>query len=210
MARAGMSNLISQLRAMCSAGSADTTLAGVTYWTDDQLQTELDATQVYRTGVALVPVEIFESGTWRWYDYLIPDTVGAAIEEAGTGSPFKIKDSTGATVSASGYSVNYRARRITFTADQQNQPRYLDVAYYNLNLAAASVWNQKAAFVAANFDFETDNQNLKSSQEYRQCKDMAKYYRGKAGVKVGRFVRSDENTFLKPTWNGIPIEDSNR
>jgi tRNA splicing ligase len=42
MARAGMSDLIAELRGMTDAGTADYTVGTVSYWSDDHLQTELD------------------------------------------------------------------------------------------------------------------------------------------------------------------------
>ena len=38
MARAGMANLITEMRVLCQAGTADYSVAGVAYFSDDQIQ----------------------------------------------------------------------------------------------------------------------------------------------------------------------------
>ena len=45
MAREGMAQLLLDLRRETYAGTADHTVAGVAYWTDDQLQAQLDRTR---------------------------------------------------------------------------------------------------------------------------------------------------------------------
>jgi hypothetical protein len=120
-----------------------------------------------------------------------------------------IKDSAGATISASGYAVNYDAKRVTFTANQNGQPRYIDLNTYNIYRAAANVWLQKAAFVSPNYDFKTDNHDLKASQEYEMCMKQAERFAKLAGSSIGRFVRVDENGDLYATWNGEIVQPSN-
>ena len=134
-ARAGMSNLIKALRAATAVGTSDYTINSVSYWTDDQLQEMLDRYQEQHVHINLTPKPMY-TGDWEYYDYLIPQ--GRNFEESGTDSGWAVRNSAGGTVT--GYTVNYPARKITFTADQAGKAYYLDCRTYNLQLAAADVW----------------------------------------------------------------------
>lgn len=51
------------------------------------------------------------------------------------------------------------------------------VPTYDLNAAAADIWEEKAAALAADFDFSADGASYTRSQKYQQAKDMAAHYR---------------------------------
>lgn len=191
-ARAGMATLISDLRQKSNAGTADYTLAGVAYWTDTQLQTELDKQQQQWFHERLDSQPVLIDGTYTYYDYCVPDYMLGGLEENAAASGWCVRDSAGGSVNASSYSVNYQARRVTFSANQQGSVYYLDARTYNVNAAAAAVWRMKASAVASNVDWQSDNHRVSSSQEAANCLRMADYYDQQAGARVGRFVRSDE------------------
>lgn len=50
---------------------------------------------------------------------------------------------------------------------------------WDLNLAAADVWEEKAATVAANFDFAADGGDYKRSQAYAQALQQARNFRAR-------------------------------
>lgn len=50
---------------------------------------------------------------------------------------------------------------------------------YDLNSAAADVWEQKAAAAAADYDYSADGANLHRSQVYQQCQRQASLYRSR-------------------------------
>lgn len=50
---------------------------------------------------------------------------------------------------------------------------------WDLNQAAADVWEEKAAAVAANFDFAADGGDYKRSQAYAQAMQQARNFRAK-------------------------------
>lgn len=206
-----MAEPIKRLRLLTNAGTADFSPNGVSYWTDDQLQAELDRTQLYITQVELLPVPIMVTGSFQYKDYLIPDIIGLDLERVASDSPWSVKDSAGATIGTALYTVNYDSRRLTFTTDQQNQPRYLDVCSYNLNLASAQVWEEKASLVARRIDWKTDGHDIKASQEIDHCLKMAKRFRIKAGAgaSVGKFVRTDENPVHSQRLWGEDVQLSN-
>lgn len=53
------------------------------------------------------------------------------------------------------------------------------VANYNLNAAAADIWEEKAAAVAGQFDFSADGGSYKTSQISTQYLNMAQVYRSR-------------------------------
>lgn len=53
------------------------------------------------------------------------------------------------------------------------------IAVYNLNLAAADIWEEKAAAVASKFDFGPSGSSFKQSQLSTQYLKMAETYRNR-------------------------------
>lgn len=196
-ARAGMANMIALLRAACNAGTADYVIGGVTFWTDDQLQAELDRTQRTYHQVYCEPVPVYNNiggvGRWQWYDYAIPYQIGTYIEEGfSADSGWAIKTSQGATIDPSNYSVDYEAKKITFNTDHMGTVIFLDAQGYNLNRAAARVWQKKASYFSTRVDWSTDNTRISASGAYQQAKNMAEYYDGLAGPLGSTLYRTDE------------------
>jgi hypothetical protein len=66
------------------------------------------------------------------------------------------------------------------------------VAVYNLNLAAADVWTEKAAAVAANPDFTAWGSAFRQSQVHAQYLVMAKEYREKR-IRSARGLPNDDS-----------------
>ena len=175
-ARTGMDTLILTLRGMVSAGTADYTIAGVSYWSDDQLQTALDRHRLdfYQAELANVPQ--VESGNVTTYKvYRAP----YRNLEGGT-AYFKLVTLLGAEAGTADYTADYSNGVVTFTADQAGTAWYLTGRAYDLNATAADVWRMKAAQAAAAFDFSTDNHSLKRSQLSVQALQMAEYYEKQA------------------------------
>jgi len=50
---------------------------------------------------------------------------------------------------------------------------------WDINQAAADVWEEKAAAVAANFDFAADGGDYKRSQAYAQAMQTARFFRAR-------------------------------
>lgn len=61
-----------------------------------------------------------------------------------------------------------------FSPDQDNW-----TATYDLNAAAADVWEEKAGGRADKFDFAADGGNYTRSQQYEQCMKQARYFRSR-------------------------------
>lgn len=198
MARAGMANLILELRRRTLAGSADVTIGATTYWSDDQLQGVLDTYRQTWRQITLSAIPRRVGTGYTYTEYPIPSAL-EWIEENQTDSGWQLLDNAGGT--APSYTVNYYAHMITFAADTANLSYWLDCRTYDLNQAAADVWESKASFASTNVTWQSDNHRIEASQEYRHCMDMAKKWRGKAGLLVGKMVRSDEVVGWHDDWN---------
>lgn len=193
-ARTGMSSIITDVRAMVNAGTADYTVGAVAYWTDDQIQAVLDQ---YRedqreplrleeqyTGGSVIYKEFYFSSPW--VERLESGTVAWRVETSDAGTVAGTAD----------YAVNYSARNITFNADQAGTAWYLYRRTFDVNRAAAHIWRQKASYYANAYDVSTDNHSLKRSQLVAQARDMVKYYEREAQRQNpggARFVRVDSN-----------------
>lgn len=189
-ARAGMASLILELRGMCSVGTADYSVAGVPYWSDDQLQQQLDRRRETYLRVPLEPEPVYVDGSYQYFAYEIEDEIGRHFEQASTDGAFVVRNSSGGT--ATGYTVNYEAGEITFTADQANAVYYLDCRVYDIRRVAADVWEWKAGHAADRVDFQSDNHKFSLSDEFDHCMGLAKSFRKQAGVVTSTFVREDE------------------
>ena len=53
---------------------------------------------------------------------------------------------------------------------------------YDINAAAADVWQEKAAAITEDFDFSADGASYQRSQKYQHALEMAAYYRRKRSM----------------------------
>lgn len=83
------------------------------------------------------------------------------------------------------------------------------IATYNLSAVSAEIWENKAAELALRFDFSADGGTYTRSQEYQQAMSMAKYYRGRSGIKTITLVKSpEEHPKDYVSWIGnLPEQD---
>ena len=190
VAREGLSQLIEDTRLNCEIGTADYTINSVTYWTDDQIERELDR---QRRDVRMEPLMMereYSNGTVEYRDYYwrYPH-----VEEFGTADPeiFHLEDSNGSVIAPNDYTVNYEAQHIRFSADQVGSVRYLTYRAYDLNRVAATIWKKKAGHVAGRIDVQTDNHNIKGSQLRQQYMKMAAQFMSASKPKTVTMVRSD-------------------
>lgn len=190
-ARTTMAELITLLRGYAEAGSADYTVAGGTYWTDDQLQQTLDG---HRTDVYRNPLQVratYNNGTAQYFDYY---TDLRNLERADGGTVWRVEDSSGSLIGTANYTVNYDAGHLRFSSDQQGTAYWLTARVYDIDRAAADVWRRKAAHVAnSGFDWKTDNHEVKRSQLRAQYLAMADSFAGQAQPSVNAWTRDDLN-----------------
>jgi hypothetical protein len=192
-ARAGMSYMITELRGMTEAGTAEYTIGSTAYWTDDQLQVILDSKRqdVVFQPLTSYPVQI-GGGSISYQDYR--SSYGYLEETTGGTAVMYLQDSTGATVGTANYTADYRRGQFQFSANQAGTAYYMTARSYDLNAAAGEVWRRKAAHYApTSFDFSTDNHSISRSQVYQHCNEMSQYFTAMSGdgISTISMVRSD-------------------
>ncbi len=199
MARAGMADLITELRGLCEAGTAEYTIVGsggtATYWDDTQLQNILDVNRkdIIFEQLKMYPYQI-SGGSISYTDYR--SSYGYYESTTGGTSIFYVQDSTGANVGTATYTPDYRRGQIVFGSNQAGTVYYLTGRSYDLDAAAAEIWRRKAAHYApSSFDFSTDNHSVSRSQVYKHCLEMASFFEGKSAnaVETVSMFRSDLN-----------------
>ncbi len=182
MSRTGMTPLIDELRRRCDAGTAD--------YPDDALQTVLDGYRHVhvRRPLLSVPTQLGGSAITNDYYWSSPGWVEGL--ESGS-AVWRIEDSAGSVVGTASYTVESRAGHLRFADNTGGSAYYLTFRAYDLDRAAADIWETKAATVADRFDVSTDNHDLKRSQIVQHYREMAASYRRRAPAATAERVRDD-------------------
>ena len=192
-ARTTMANLITELRGMTEAGTADYTISASLYWSDDQIQDILD---IHRDDIRFQQLQALPNtttgGTLLYYDY---KAQAGYLEATNGGTAVTyLQDSTGATLGTALWTADYRRGMFSFNSTTNGTVIYLTSRAYDLNAAAADVWRRKAAHVApTSFDFTTDNHSISRSQVYAHSLEMADYFENKSqgAITTVQMFRSD-------------------
>jgi hypothetical protein len=176
MARSGMSALIEELRGMTEAGTSEYTVGTTLYWSDNAMQDVLDN---HRDDLYFQPMQVtpFQGagGTLNYLNYSLPS--GALEQTTGGTSVFYVQDSAGNVQGTALWSMDYRRGVLTFANNTLGTAFYATGRTYDLNAAAAEVWNKKAAHYApTTFDFSTDNHSIKRSLVYDHAIAQAKFF----------------------------------
>jgi len=189
-ARATMADTILALRRLGAAGTVDYTLAGETWWSDEQLQIVLDRRSMdVRDEHLTAAREVDASGTAVWFDY--ESQYGVFETTDGGTAIFLLRDSTGTRAGAADWTADYDNGRVTFAETTGGTAYYLTGRSFDLNAAAADLWDTKAAHVSDRFDFAADGAQFKVSQMVEQYGRQARIYRSRARANVRAFVRAD-------------------
>lgn len=195
-ARAGMADLITELRGLTEAGANDYTIANNVYWTDRQLQDILDRRVTKFDFEPMMMVPARASGGYTYTDYYI-GRKWIEQEAAGT-TIFKIQDYNGSAIGTALYSIDYNVGKITFATDQGSPIAYMvTCSCYDINAAAADVWRKKSSHYASAYDFSTDNHSVKREQLYTHALKQVDYFLGLSNDGVGsiQLERADD-----PGW----------
>lgn len=189
-ARAGLVDLLTELRTLGNVGSNDYKVDGFPQFTDGRLQDILDMYREDHFRVEMEPVESYSGGTVVYLDYY----TGAGYLEKTTGgtSIFRLEDVSGSAIGTASYTMDYLRGKLTFGSDTGGSTYFWNGRSYDMNRAAAEIWRRKASYYAGKFDFSTDNHNVKMSSVYKQCLQMADYFDSKAGkAETVTLYRSD-------------------
>jgi hypothetical protein len=175
MARTGMTDIITQLRSLTEAGTAEYSLGTLTYWSDDHLEDVLDTHRLDIDDYMLLQNPRYESGTLVYKEYR------SIFEWIESGTVTYLQGGSHTAVSTADYSVDYQRGVVTFTANQSGSTYYLYGRTYDLYGAAADIWRRKASHVAQAIDFSTDNHSVKRSHLAKTYLEMAGYYASRSG-----------------------------
>ncbi len=88
-------------------------------------------------------------------------------------------------------------------------PNLVWIPGYDLNAAAAEIWDDKAALVAGNFDFSADGGKFEKKQVYDNYREQAKYYRMRRAPKSVRVFPQKDTTATEERfpWIGNLAEE---
>lgn len=181
--RATMTNLISTLRGMTNAGTADYSIRLTSYWSNDQLQQILDrySTPVRDELLNAIPA-MSTGGTSVYFDY---QSKGRFFENSDAGTArFVVKDVGGTVAGTALWGADYERGLVTFVSNTAGSAYYLTGFTYDVYAAAADVWYQKAAQASDKIDFSTDGHNIKRSHLASMAYKMAQKYEAMAGVSI--------------------------
>jgi hypothetical protein len=177
-ARAGLSDLITNLRTMCAAGTVD--------WTDDQIQTVLDRHRAEINNRFVQPVpRVITGGAISYYDYYI----GVGNLESGTA--LAVENGQGQAYGTALYSVDAVRGIVNFPSGTGGSIVAVTGRAYDVNGAAADLWRVKAAAYASSYDFSTDNHRMSRSQLIKNCFNMAALYEEMAPSTNHKIDRDD-------------------
>jgi hypothetical protein len=182
-ARAGMSDLITSVRGMASAGTADYTINGQAYWTDDQLQAALDRRRLDIKRIYAQPIYQTSGGSTTVTEYHI------GYKDLEGGTALEVRDGVGTAYGTALYSVDAVRGVVYFAANNNGSAVVVTGRHFDLAACAADIWRQKAASVAFAYDVSTDNHRLTRSQMFEACNRMAQFYDGMTepnAIGVGR------------------------
>lgn len=178
-----MSDLVTRVRGLIGDPSGDTET-----FTDDDIEQALDSHVAILEREMLVFPDRYENGAYTYgFAYL-----DAGDLEAGV---FVLRDLAGVVISASLYQLDAVRGTVTFTPALTASTSRDVAAYgarYDVYGAAADLLEAWAARVAREFDFETDGQSFKRSQQAKGLRDAAMDMRRRQRPTLGRQVRTDE------------------
>lgn len=179
-ARAGLSDLRDTLRGMTDTTEHDWTIGQQNFWDDSQLDKVLDrhSVDVDHEMLTLEPTYM-PGGTLSYLDYY--SRCGSFETIASGTAYFQVQDATGAVHGTSEWTADYTLGQVTFNTNTLGSTFYLTGYAYDLNAAAADIWQKKAAHYAGAFDFSTDNHSVKRSGLIDQCLKMARFYEERSG-----------------------------
>jgi hypothetical protein len=172
--RSGMTDIISELRILTSAGTADYSIGTTTFWSDQQLQNVLDRHAWKMDAQQMTPSGAYSDGGYAYYDYYI----GRGWLEQSTGGTaiFYVMDVDGTQIASADYSVDYNIGQVTFDDDTGGEIRLATCTSYDMNAAASEVWRSKASYYHSAVNFSTDNHNISREQIYKHCMEQALHF----------------------------------
>ena len=170
-ARSGMTDLISRWRRMVDD-------AGTAVWSDDVAQQILDQNAVRLLHHAISPEPWYRPSNtvdYRLYHVGYRDMEGSA---SGT-AYWYVYDADGNAAPTN--TPDFSKGEILFAADTDGATYYVTAYSYDLDLAAAAAWRERAGMQADGYDFSADGASYSRSQWFAHCQRMADMYAARGG-----------------------------
>ena len=182
--RTGMSDLVQTVRELSNAGTSEMTVGTVVYFSDDHIQASLDN---HRRDFQFEPMEVY------------PEQVAGSIvykefhtyENTEAGTLFYLQYAGGTVVGTALYSVDNVRGVVTFTNDTVGTAFMASGRTYDVNSAASDIWKRKAANVANQVDWSSDNHSVKNSQVYQFYMKQAEYFASMGKQNTVTIYRGD-------------------
>lgn len=194
-----MIELIAELRS--KTATVDNSSDSLNYWTDDDLQKVLDRYAMYVRFYELNPLATIMPGTTVYTDHQWSALLGEWVEmpTSGIDSRFTVQKSDGTYKYYGTAEENFTVdanRRLVILNSADKYHYYISAYFYDVNAAAAEIWQQKADRRVHLINVKTDNTTINASQEYDHCIERAKYYKGLIRFsRTGKFLRGDQHAY---------------
>lgn len=186
MPRAGLTDVITRVRALTGAGTAAWQVDGTSHPTDDEIQVVLDQ---HRRDLHQHEITFRQDTTGGGSVAWTVADIGGTWLEAGTA--FQVEDSQGTTRGTATYTLDQARGVVTFTSDQGGTVLYVTGRCFDVHAAAADVLEQWAAAEAVSFDFQSDASNFKRSQKAQALREQAGVQRRRSRPRVATVTRVD-------------------
>lgn len=174
--RQGLTSIVNELRRMADVGTAEYTVAGSAYWSDDDLQKALDRRSVLYHRIPLEPVPDFVNGNTEYRRYELTRPRDLPIEGTASGTVwFRLYSGQGTTITT-GYTLSSDDGMIRFDADMMGSVLYVDYTVHNPYLAARDVLYARAVHEVRRFDVRTDAHTLSRSQLAKGYRELGDHY----------------------------------
>lgn len=186
-ARPGMSDILLYVRSKTDTRENETTVNGVAYWTDDQLQNYLDMHRKDARNLALIKYSEYEGGINVYKRYYFPDEVGQWIEGPDTPDVFEIVDSLGNP--APTYTLDLAGRVIIFDETTLGRDYFIRARFFDMRPVLADIWLAKAGHRVELVNWRAGGQNIEEDDEYKHCMQQYEIYSNLLNLSSVRMSR---------------------
>lgn len=183
--RTGMVSLIAELRGLTDTALNQYQVGGVDYWTGEHLQDVLDLYAQDLNDVLLSATPLIYSGAYQFRRFYLPKGIPKWLES----DTIQLINDSGYTFTIP-YSHSPAKGLFEFQSNVASGVAYIRATSYNMYMAAAHVWDMKAAHTVQLVEFRAGTTQIKENQEHEHCLKMARFFKSKAGMRSIMLNRS--------------------
>ena len=171
--RTSMDTLVNHLRSLTNAAVSET-FHGIVYWTDEQLETNLDAHSILMRQIPLRADRVTVSSATDVTHQIFTIPPSHWVES----NTIEVRNGNG-VLTTTAYTLNVDRVSITFSAAPTDTQWYITARFHDMWQAAAAVWEQKASHRHDFIAWRTGQHRADRRQEYDHCMRMAALFRGR-------------------------------